>query len=114
MKKLKQIDPKKTRAQFKELLTYSKGFKLSILIIIIGSSLSSLLSIWVALITKDIIDFSTSQNFTGAIKYIYLFIILLLIRILLSKFNGIFNLKIKNDMMNKHQYNLLDAYYSID
>ncbi|HCW54867.1 MAG TPA: ABC transporter ATP-binding protein [Clostridium sp.] len=65
-----------------------KTFPLIILLIILGS-LGSLLSVGTALITKKLIDSASSNNMDEVIKWITLFALLLLLRIVISSVQSI-------------------------
>lgn len=99
---------------YKSLYTYSKGFRLRILIITVLDMIISLLGILTAMITKEIIDAAIASDIKKTFSFALLFVVILLLEVLFSSSISYLLVRIRANLRNRMQIAFIRAIFSKD
>ena len=100
----------------KDLLTalkgYSKGYERNILYLTFLKSIISLSAIIIALLTKNIVDSAIERDLNTTFKLGIIVVLFLMFRLFLSKYTGVYSIRISETMFNDLQYRTIESYYN--
>ncbi len=97
---------------YMRLNRYSIGYRLAILLLTFLNISISVISVAIALITKNLIDAAVNKELNVAFKFGILFALLLVIDLLVGSYLSYYRVKLKNTMLNKMQLDLLRTTYN--
>lgn len=93
------------------LLSYAKGYKIAIIKLTIISTIISAIGIYLAVATKNLIDFAINGDYSAAIRSGLLFALLIIIQIAFDSYLSYADLQINIALKNQLQLKFLDNIY---
>lgn len=100
------------KKELKTLFNLTEHYKLKIIYITILRAVNSISTIGVALITKNMVDASINQNIDDAIRLGVFAFILLLLKLVLSKYTTVYTRIVKEKLYNELQLKIISNYYN--
>ena len=94
------------------MFSYSKGFRKKIVFLTILKTISSLITIALALVVKSIIDAAINQNLRDVKILGFLVVMTLVFKLFLSKFTSVYKRNTSEALHNKLQFQTIASYYN--
>lgn len=105
------IKKQSTKDLFSKLWSYSKGFRKKIFLITVLNTFNALITIAMAMVTKNIIDAATSQDIKTVKLLAGLVVGVLLFKLILTKGLSVYKRTTKERMHNELQKQVIESYY---
>jgi len=107
----KKLNKVLNKSSYIKLFSYTNAYKIKLTIIVISNILLSLSSVFIALMTKQLIDFAINSNFNKAIYYASITGFLFLFQLSITSFISIKTSILKETMRNNIQLNFMKTIY---
>jgi len=107
----KKLNKVLNKSSYIKLFSYTNSYKIKLTTIVISNILLSLSSVFIALMTKQLIDFAINSNFNKAIYYASITGFLFIFQLSITSFISIKTSILKETMRNNIQLNFMKTIY---
>lgn len=101
-------------SNLRQLSKLAAPFRLKIILLIIITSLTSVLAVGTALITRKLIDEAVGRQFSTAVLFLILLALFFILRIAFGSLSGILSIRLSEKIANKIQKDLVSKVYKAE